>query len=90
MPDEYEKLAGEGYPPVECTDTTLRIAMTKLGPSFVYDLWVPAQEFLYFCNEIRKLTCADFAIQINVHAHAAAGRHWWLRANDRAVGSSGY
>lgn len=68
-----------GSIPVDCTDRTLRLAMVKLGPAFVYELHVSQIELLDTINRIRVLTAAPLAHQINVYMdHRLKGGQWFL------------
>jgi len=86
---QFEQLQGCGGN-VDCTEATLRMAINELGPSFIYTLHVNIKNFLYFCNEVRRLTDAPFAMQINVRGNADLGHYaWYVTANGRSVGSVG-
>lgn len=75
----------------ECSETPIRIALHELGPSHLYTLHVPPREFLHWCKEVRRLTNAPFAYQINIVDDPDLGSSdWYVSANGRALGSRGY
>lgn len=76
--------------PCDCSETALRWALQRLGPSCFYVLSVYPDRFLETSNYVRLWTNAPLALQINVEEDAALDPGgWYVSANGRSIGSIG-
>lgn len=81
---------------VNCTCCTVALeeCALRIGPSFIFDLYVHRRRLLETRNMLRRLS-ADVMenpmapyINIRLHDHVNEGE-WWLQANDKSWGSAG-
>ena len=87
---KYESI----YPQCDLTVSTLELAALKLGPAFIFDLYV-AERNIIWVRSLLKGILADvrdnpLAPYINLHIEVGMGIYeWYLSANGKSVGSVG-
>lgn len=74
--------------------TTMEEAARRLGPSFIYDLYVNPTQILGTRDMLRGLVCMvkdnPFAPYVNLFVDDRLKPYeWYLCANNKAVGSDG-